>query len=220
MQKKSGQWILAISISASSLFFLAALWNKIPAIVPIHYNFHMAPDRMGDKIFLLYGVIFFAIMGILVFLLMTNLHRIDPKRADQTNTAGFVRFSFVIIALFAALNWFMISYTINPTGFSRKIFFPVLSLFLAFLGNYMQNLKPNYFAGIRLPWTLASDQNWRKTHRLSGKLWFSLGLASAIITCFLDPHIAAIYFGCILLIMIIVPICYSYQIFRMEKSKS
>jgi uncharacterized membrane protein len=45
-------------------------------------------------------------------------------------------------------------------------------LLLAIIGNYSSNLRPNYFVGIRTPWTLESPETWRATHRLSGRLMF------------------------------------------------
>jgi hypothetical protein len=45
-----------------------------------------------------------------------------------------------------------------------------VGLMLAVVGNYIYNIKPNYFAGIRLPWTLHNDENWKRTHLLGGKL--------------------------------------------------
>ena len=40
----------------------------------------------------------------------------------------------------------------------------------------MPKLKVNHTVGIRLPWTLQSEDNWHKTHRLVGKLWVLGGL--------------------------------------------
>jgi uncharacterized membrane protein len=36
--------------------------------------------------------------------------------------------------------------------------------------------RPNWFVGIRTPWTLSSDRVWEKTHRLGGKLFVAGGL--------------------------------------------
>src|SRR5262249_49354304 len=45
-------------------------------------------------------------------------------------------------------------------------------LLLAIPGNYLPNLRPNYFVGTRTPWTLENVETWRATHRLGGKLMF------------------------------------------------
>ena len=44
------------------------------------------------------------------------------------------------------------------------------------LGNYMSKNHQNYTVGIKLPWTLNSEENWNRTHRMAGKLWILAGL--------------------------------------------
>ena len=48
-------------------------------------------------------------------------------------------------------------------------------LFLV-IGNYLPQCKPNYFIGIRTPWTLSNEEVWRKTHRFSRKVFIVLGI--------------------------------------------
>lgn len=44
----------------------------------------------------------------------------------------------------------------------------LVALLIAFLGNFMGKLKPNRYAGIRVSWTLNSENVWRITHRVAG----------------------------------------------------
>ena len=52
-------------------------------------------------------------------------------------------------------------------------------LFIA-LGNVLPRVEPNWFVGIRTPWTLSSDSVWRKTHRTGGWTFFLGGCALLI----------------------------------------
>jgi len=82
------------------------------------------------------------------------------------------------------------------------------------MGNYMHTIKPNYFAGLRLPWTLNNEDNWRKTHLLAGKLWFIGGLVIAIL-CLVVPGTAAIVlFFIATIVLILVPVIYSYRLYK------
>jgi hypothetical protein len=47
------------------------------------------------------------------------------------------------------------------------------------LGNYLGKTTRNFFLGIRTPWTLASDEVWRRTHRLGG--WTMVGAGVALV---------------------------------------
>ena len=81
----------------------------------------------------------------------------------------------------------------------------------------MPNMKPNYFAGFRLPWTLENPENWRKTHQLAGRMWFAGGLLITVTCLFLPVKVAAIIFGVIAAVITIIPGVYSYKLFRKMK---
>jgi len=102
--------------------------------------------------------------------------------------------------------------------FSAGLIFSAVGLFFAILGNYLPNMKPNYFAGFRLPWTLENEENWRKTHQLAGKLWFGGGILLAVICLFLPAELAIIIFFTIMVTITLIPCVYSYQLFRQQKN--
>jgi uncharacterized membrane protein len=52
------------------------------------------------------------------------------------------------------------------------------------LGNFMGKIRPNWFVGIRTPWTLSSKLSWNKTHRAGGWTFIVVGLV-AIAAAFL-----------------------------------
>lgn len=101
-----------------------------------------------------------------------------------------------------------------------RVLWPLMGLMFAFIGNYMNNIKPNYFAGLRLPWTLSSDDNWRRTHQMAGKLWFWGGLSAAILSLIIPSPFSIIVFFLILSVLVIIPIVYSYRIFKNEFRES
>jgi uncharacterized membrane protein len=78
----------------------------------------------------------------------------------------------------------------------------------------MYNIKPNYFAGIRLPWTLDNDENWRRTHLLGGKLMFGGGLLIAVICLFASFYLSIIILFAILSLIILITCIYSYNLYK------
>jgi uncharacterized membrane protein len=88
---------------------------------------------------------------------------------------------------------------------------------LAVIGNYFQALRPNYFIGIRTPWTLQSEQVWKKTHKLGGRVWMGGGILIAILSFLIHGNEASgIVFGTLLGIMVLWPVLYSFTEFRKE----
>ena len=64
-----------------------------------------------------------------------------------------------------------------------------LLLFFVVLGNYLGNLRPNYFIGIRTPWTLENPETWRATHRVGGRLMFFGALILLLLQFLLNERI-------------------------------
>ena len=75
----------------------------------------------------------------------------------------------------------------------------LLGLLFVFLGNMMGKIKPNYFFGVRTPWTLADPDVWNRSHRLAGRLFFLAGLVT-ILSALLLPEAAlfAVLMGSVL----------------------
>ncbi|MBC7873500.1 MAG: SdpI family protein, partial [Ferruginibacter sp.] len=82
----------------------------------------------------------------------------------------------------------------------------------------MHNIKPNYFAGFRIKWTLNNEENWKKTHLLGGKLWFVGGLLLAIVCLFSRENVVIFIFMFVTLVITIIPFIYSYGIYKKQKA--
>jgi uncharacterized membrane protein len=201
---------LILSILISPLLFLMINWGDFPDSIPIHFNIKGVPDRYGSKAF---GLLLIPGLNIGLYFLFLIIPKIDPSRKNYEKFIGvfrvirtaihiFLTFVFGIIAAFS------LGYHFN---ISLLIFYGVLLLFLV-MGNYLGSVQHNYFIGVRTPWTLANDQVWRKTHRLTAKLWVS----SSILVMIILPFISRLELLVPVFIAIIagVPVIYSYIIFR------
>ena len=86
----------------------------------------------------------------------------------------------------------------------------IIGLMLLVIGNYLAKTKQNYSAGIRIPWTLSSEENWNRTHRVSSRLFIFCGLAM-IANGFLDSKILLFF---IMAVLIVIPYAYSFFLFK------
>ena len=215
--KKNWQDLLVITIAIAPVIYLITIWNSIPAIIPTHYNADFKPNAIGSKSILWFPALLLSGVSLLIYFLFKNIHRIDPKRYGDKRKDSLMRLGIVVLVFMAILNFVILLSITKNIHLLDKLLFPVVGLFFSFIGNYMQNLKPNYFAGIRIPWTLNSEQNWRKTHQFAGKLWFFGGLTIAVGCLFLPLLTAAICMSVVTLALVIAPMRYSYLIFKQEK---
>jgi len=208
-------WLLLFAPVA----YLIVVWKKLPDTVPMHFDHHGNPDRYGNKAELWATAAIMTIAGIGTYLLITNIHRIDPKRYAREMQDKYDKIAATVVIFLSAIHFFIIlSAEKGHIVFGSGLILAAVSVLLAVLGNYMYNIKPNYFVGIRIPWTLENEDNWKKTHNLAGRLWFTGGILMAILTALLPSTAGVIVFFTGIVILTIIPVVYSYRIFVRSKN--
>jgi len=70
-----------------------------------------------------------------------------------------------------------------------------------------------------LPWTLANEDNWNKTHRFGGRI-FSIGRLIMIAAGAASPEVASGALFLTIALVILVPSIYSWRLSLQEKSKT
>lgn len=198
--------------------YLALLWKQIPQTVPMHFDLKGKVDNYGTKHDLLVLVLSLTLVNAIVYLIIANIYKIDPRKNAAQNKDRMRRMAFGTSIYFSAI-WIMLIYEIahNDVSMTMKFVFVAMGLLFALLGNNMYNIKPNYFAGLRLPWTLENEDNWRKTHHLAGRLWFFGGLIFALTAFFISNALIGYIGGALLAILILVPLFYSYNLYKTQK---
>jgi len=197
--------------------YVYLIYSSLPQKVPLHYGFNGNVDRYGDKSeFLATDWILIGVSAF-VYLLLKFIANIDPKKQVKFGEATFQKLGLGIVILLSALNIAIIFATAHRGFQIDKLILPLLGLMFVFIGNIMNSIKPNYFAGFRTPWALENEDNWRATHRLVSKIWFVGGIVITIATLLLPPEPATIVMLCLVGVMTIVPFVYSYLYFKNHK---
>ncbi|MEM1390866.1 MAG: SdpI family protein, partial [Pseudomonadota bacterium] len=80
--------------------------------------------------------------------------------------------------------------------------------------------RPNWFLGIRTPWTLSSNQAWEKTHRLGGRLFMAIGVIGLIAAFVLDGLPLALIIPALALSTAMICAVYSYFVWRNADDKA
>jgi uncharacterized membrane protein len=201
--------------------YLAMVWNRLPEKLAIQYDLSGEPIRFGNRNELMIMMIVITILSVLLYLFLPLAYKIDPKKTAVENKGRLYRMTFAITVFIAAVQCLIIySGMANSMSISLNLVFAGVGLLLAIIGNYLPNLKPNYFAGLRLPWTLENPDNWRKTHLLAGKLWFAGGLVLAVLCLFVPAPASLIVFFVVMCILIIIPCVFSYRLYKKQKALS
>ena len=182
------------------------LWNQLPDQIPTHWNAAGEIDGWSGKPFAVFGLPMLMLAFQWLCVLGTSA---DPKKENHPSKV--LHLVFWIIPVISVM-LFAITYAVALGSKVRmEMVMPVLvGLVLAIVGNYLPKCKQNYTIGIKIPWTLNSEENWNRTHRFAGRLWLVSGLA-IMLTGFLGGF--WIFFG-VVLVMVLVPVIYSYLLHR------
>jgi uncharacterized membrane protein len=186
---------IAFGALAADLIASLALLGRLPERVPVHWNFHGEVDRYGPRWeLLLFGP------PLLVFLWATfaALPGIDPKAraaaeaaepdappAEQGSRDAIFSLALCLVAVLHVVALLQASGVVSE---GARLHALALSGLMLLMGNVLGRVRPNFFVGIRTPWTLANDTVWRRTHRLAGKAFFAGGLLSLVAVAALSPE--------------------------------
>ncbi|MBO8128677.1 MAG: SdpI family protein [Peptococcaceae bacterium] len=154
------------------------VYPQLPERVPMHWNAGGEVDRYGSRFTGAFAIPLLTIgiyIGMLVFPLM------DPRRANYANFSTAYRAIRTGLVLFLAVLYGIV--TTNALGYEVNVarVVPItLGLLFILIGNFLTQVRHNYFVGIRTPWTLASEEVWRKTHRVGGFAFVLAGIISIL----------------------------------------
>lgn len=207
------QLLTLVAVLAPSLY-LAYVWPQLPAQVPTHFGPDGQPNGYTER-----GSMWLLTLGfpLGMALFFSLLPRLDPKRRLDSASVNFQKLRLAVVALLGALACFSLHAAVHPNTASGNGLVVILGLFFAFLGNYLTTVQPNYFVGIRTPWTLESPVVWARTHRVGGIVFCISGLLSVGLPLVVSPAHMTLLFTCLILATAAFCYAYSYVVFRQEE---
>jgi uncharacterized membrane protein len=214
MKNSTKNLILALLLIAAPFAYAAYVYPSLPDTIPTHFNIKGEADAYGGKDSIFLGPGIMAVVGLFVFVLLSNIKIFDPKRYKAVDDGLYKKFALFTVAFLSLISFIIIFSASNHAITIGKLLLPAVGLAFAGFGWYMPKLHQNYFAGFKLPWTLENEDNWNETHKLAGKIWKYGGFAQAIAALLLPNMPGFMVFFCITLIMFIVPSVFSYRMFK------
>ena len=210
--------ILALLIIVAQVLISAGTYPFLPPSVPSHFDASGQINGYMPK--LLYAILFPG-MSILLFIIMRFAMQVGPNlgyRSQRRANTQIVSLILVGILLFMlVIQLLTTAYALGAKVDISLVVELAVSVLFIFLGNYLGKLRRNFWAGIRTPWTLASDIVWERTHRLGGWLFVLVGLIGLITSFFPPLRFYGLFVPLILVVVILVVYSYiAYQRYTVE----
>ena len=208
----AAMWLLALL----PFILVAAFYARLPDQIPMHWGFDGEIDRYGGK----NELWLMAALGPLFALLFQFLPRLDPRKRNYEKFQKYYdAFGVVITAFVAVMMGIALVEAFHPGTVSMgRVVSALVGLLFLFLGNLMGKVKPNFFMGIRNPWTLSDPDVWNRTHRLGGGLFFLAGLAAVVSAPLLPEQVTFWVLMAGVLAAALIPTVMSYVWYRRRET--
>ncbi len=171
---KNHKWSLILSslIVLSPIGIGLLLWNRLPETIPIHWNIYGEADAFGNRITLLFLPLVLLLLHI-ISLIVTSC---DAKKHKEQSPKVKALIFWIIPAISVLISCSVYATVLGRMKDPTKYMPIILGLIFILFGNYLPKCRQNHTFGVRLPWTLESEDNWYATHRIMGKVMVISGI--------------------------------------------
>ena len=200
--------LLAITSAVILLQMLVGvlLWNRLPETMATHFDFHNEPNGWSSRTFAVFGMPLVLLGLHWMCILLSGL----PGFAKPEASPKLQRLLLLVIPAVSLLVTVLVyGYALGAPFAIDRIVWVFVGVVFALVGNYLPKLRRSNTTGIRLPWTLADEEIWSRTHRFAAPVWVVCGLL--MIVCGLIGSGPMIPVAAII-VVISLPVAYSLVI--------
>jgi len=199
---------LSLGAIAGALLLTGVLYERLPPEVPVHFNLHGVADGWMARsagAWLLPGIA----LGVLALVRLGAL-ALPPAWRGRLEASPVSAVALMVTALLVALHIAVLYVALHPGVAIGGALAVGLGVFWILLAQLLPRVRRNPFIGIRTAWTLTSDENWLRTHRL-GAWTFTAGGVASVVFGLLGVHSLALL---ALVVTASLPVIYSYLLAR------
>jgi uncharacterized membrane protein len=206
--------LIIIALILATVFLSAVYYPFMPEQMASHWNERGEVDGTMPKFWGLF--LMPSIMAFLAALLYLPF-KIDPLRQNIMKFKSEYEKLIILLTLF--LLFIHIVTILWNMGYEISIIHTTLlamAPLIYYAGYLMERSSPNWFIGVRTPWTLSNETVWQKTNRLGGRL-FRICAILCVISAFLPAYGIIIAIASLIISGAYATI-YSYIIFPKDKN--
>jgi len=206
-----------IGLIVAAITLAAAIWAypRLPPRVPSHWNIRGEVDGYSGR----FVAAFVFPLAILALAGLAHvLPKIDPKGKNylKFNDTYWLLINGILIFM-GVVNLAVLGNAIGAPVPIQRVMPIALGFLFVVIGNYLGRVQPNWFIGIRTPWTLSSDTVWRKTHRLGAWVFVIAGILF-MGSAFVPSARGMVPLAVVIMVLVLTPVLYSLYLGMRERS--
>ncbi|MGI8619404.1 MAG: SdpI family protein [Gemmatimonadaceae bacterium] len=204
------KWIPPLVIAVAFLAS-AVVYQDLPDRMPTHWNMSGEVDGWTSQPWGAFLIPIMLLVGLAIFHLIPS---IDPRRGNYAKFKGTYEILIIAIMVFMlGVHLVILAAALgNDVSVARVMPLGVGILFMV-IGNLLPRTRPNWFIGVRTPWTLSSDRVWERTHRFAGRLFVAAGALILLVGIVAPAMAQPVLIGSTVVVSVAV-LVYSYVIWR------
>ena len=187
------------------------VYPYLPEIAASHWD---ASGQVNGYMPRFWAAFLMPIVSVGLLFLLLAVPSIDPLKANIAKFRNYYNgFVLVIVVFMLIIHGITLAWNLGYDRFNiGNAIVPAVGLIFIVAGFMMAKAKRNFFIGIRSPWTLSNDTVWDETHKLGSKLFIGAGIVSFLSAFFGEIGFWVMFI--VIMIAAIVPIVYSYMLWR------
>ena len=204
------KWIPVLLI-VMAMIASVIVYPQLPEQMPTHWNMRGEVDGSSSRLF---GAWMVPLMMAVIWLIMRALPHIDPRRAnDEKFATMYEALIIVTLAFMLGLHFVLLAMAMGTNMDMNRIVIASVGAFFGVIGFLLPKAHPNWFVGIRTPWTLTSDAAWERTHRMGGPLFMLIG-ALTVVASLAAPKMAVWVLTVSTVAVTVFLFVYSYRVWK------
>ena len=210
--KNKKYWLVTAAITLLPILLGLLLWNQLPDKLPTHFGVDGAADGFSGKGFAVFGLPLLMLFFHGVIFFATRLDKQNRGHNEKVlNLVGLI-FPTMSIVNSVVIYSLALGKELNLT----MLLFPLLGLLFIAIGNWLPKIKQNSTLGIKIRWTLYSEENWNKTHRFAGFLWVIGGVIFCLMG-FVPEKMLVFLLPLQIILLAVVPMVYSWLLAKKQQ---
>lgn len=203
--------IISSVIILLPIIFGVIRWDSLPDTITTHFGADGTPDGASSKAFAVFALPLIMLAIHWVCVLTTFLTNRKNGQSDKVYSLIFFIMPMISIFVSALIYATAFNFDLHLGSFVCILF----GVMFVVMGNYMPKVTRNRTMGIKIKWTLASDENWAATHRVAGRVWFFGGFV-VMLGALLPVNALMVAALPATLLLILIPTVYSYVFYKKQ----